>query len=74
MNGKLVDAGVLVVWLGAFLIVAMVHPGMANFLIAWCGAIALLWYNELVRHEPRTDAVRGPWQSTPSVVGVEDVA
>ena len=74
MNGKLVDAGVLVVWLGAFLIVAIVHPGFANFLIAWCGAIALLWYNELVRHEPKTDVLRGPWQSTPSAVAVQDVA
>ena len=74
MNGKLVDAGVLVVWLGAFLIVAMVHPGIANFLIAWCGAIALLWYNELVRHEPKTDALRGPWQSKPSLSATEHVA
>lgn len=62
MNGKLLDAGLLVVWLGTFLIVAMVHPGIANLLIAWCGAIALGWYNSLVRHDSKTDALRTPWQ------------
>jgi hypothetical protein len=62
MNGKLLDAGLVVAWLGAFLIVAMAHPGLANFLIAWLGAVALGWYNSVVRHDPRTDALRGPWQ------------
>jgi hypothetical protein len=62
MNGKLLDAGLLVVWLGAFLIVAMAHPGLANLLIAWLGAVTLGWYNNLVRHDPKTDALRGPWQ------------
>ncbi len=58
-------------WLGTFLIVAMVHPGVANLLIAWCGAIALGWYNSLVRHDAKTDALRRPWQpraATASVV------
>jgi hypothetical protein len=63
MNGKLLDAGLLVVWLGALLIVAMVHPGIANFLIAWFGAVALGWYNSLVRHDRVTDALRAPWRS-----------
>jgi hypothetical protein len=62
MIGKLLDAGLLIVWLGTFLIVAMVHPGIANFLIAWFGAIALGWYNTLVRHDTKTDALRTPWQ------------
>jgi hypothetical protein len=55
MIGKLLDAGLLIVWLGTFLIVA-------NFLIAWFGAIALGWYNTLVRHDTKTDALRTPWQ------------
>jgi hypothetical protein len=62
MNGKLLDAGLLFVWLGTFLVVAMVHPGIANFLIAWCGALALAWYNSLIRRDPATDVLRGPWQ------------
>lgn len=62
MNGKLIDTGLLVAWLGAFIIVAMTHPGLANLLIAWLGAVGLGWYNNVVRHDPRTDALRGPWQ------------
>ena len=62
MNGKLLDAGLLVVWLGTFLIVAMVHPGIANLLIAWCGAIALGWYNSIIRHDATTDELRAPWR------------
>lgn len=73
MNGKLVDAGLCVVWLGAFLIVAAVHPGIANFLIAWCGAVALLWYNEAVRHDLKTDALRAPWQPRPPMPVREQV-
>jgi hypothetical protein len=62
MNGKRLDIGLLVVWLGTFLIVAMVHPGIANFLIAWSGAIALGWYNAVIRHDRKTDALRTSWQ------------
>jgi hypothetical protein len=62
MNGKLIDAALLLVWLGAFLIVAMAHPGLANLLIAWLGAIALGWYNSVIRRDPRSDTLRGPWQ------------
>jgi hypothetical protein len=66
MNGRLLDAGLPIVWLGAFLIVAMVHPGIANLVIAWCGAIALGWYNSLIRHDSKTDALRTPWQPGPT--------
>jgi hypothetical protein len=61
-NGKLLDAGLVIVWLGTFLIVAMAYPGLANLLIAWLGAVGLGWYNVLIRHDPRTNALRGPWQ------------
>jgi hypothetical protein len=74
MNGKLLDAGLVVVWLGAFLIVAMAHPGLANFLIAWLGAVTLGWYNILVRHDPKTDALRGPWQRRATTPNNPDVA
>ncbi|WBB65336.1 hypothetical protein [Micromonospora sp. WMMD812] len=62
MNGKLIDASLVVIWLGTFLIVAMVHPGVANLLIAWGGAVLLGWYNTLVRRDPKTDALRERWQ------------
>jgi hypothetical protein len=66
MKGRLLDAGLLVVWLATFLIVGMVHPGIANLLIAWFGAIALGWYNTLIRLDSKTDALRGPWQPKPA--------
>jgi hypothetical protein len=61
MNGKMLDAGLLAVWLGAFLIVTFVHPGLAAALIAWCGAIALLWYNDVIRRDS-SGALRPRWQ------------
>jgi hypothetical protein len=34
-----------------------------NFLIALCGAIALGWYNAVIRHDAKTDELRTPWRS-----------
>jgi hypothetical protein len=56
----MLDAGLLVVWLGTFLIVPMVHPSIANLRIAWLGTIVLGWYKTLTRHDARTDELRAP--------------
>jgi hypothetical protein len=63
MNAKMLDAGLLVAWLAAFLIVAFVHPGLAAAMIAWFGAIGLLWYNDVIRHDS-SGALRPRWQPT----------
>ncbi|GAA4566926.1 hypothetical protein [Planotetraspora kaengkrachanensis] len=69
MNGRVLDALLIVVWVVAFFIVAMVHPGLANAIIAWGGAVGLLWYNSLVRHDPKDDSLRAPWRRREPVVG-----
>jgi hypothetical protein len=37
MQGRILDAGLLTVWLATFLIIAMVHPGLATAIVAWVG-------------------------------------
>ncbi len=66
MSGRLLDAVLVTVWLVAFLVVAMVHPGLANGVIAWVGAILLGYYNSLVRHDPKDDSLRPRWRTTVS--------
>jgi hypothetical protein len=63
MSGKLLDAALVTVWLAVFIVVAMVHPGLANGIIAWLGAVLLGWYNSLVRHDPKDDSLRQPWRT-----------
>ena len=62
MSGRLLDATLVTVWLAAFIVVAMVHPGLANGVIAWLGALLLGYYNSLVRHDPKDDSLRRPWR------------
>jgi hypothetical protein len=62
MQGRILDAGLLTVWLATFLIIAMVHPGLATAIVAWVGAVLLGWYNTLVRHNPDDDKLRPLWQ------------
>lgn len=61
--GKVLDVVLIAVWFIAFIVVAMVHPGVANAIIALVGAIALLWYNTLIRHNPKDDSLRPRWQT-----------
>jgi len=56
------DAALVGAWLLVFLIVAMVHPGLANLLIALLGGLGLGYYNNYVRHDPKDDSLRGPWR------------
>jgi hypothetical protein len=63
MSGRTLDATLVVVWLAAFLVVAMVHPGLANAVIAWVGAVLLGWYNSRVRHDPTDDSLRPRWRA-----------
>jgi hypothetical protein len=63
MNGKVLDVTLLVIWATVFLAVAMISPGLLNALVAWGGAVALGWYNTLVRHDPRDDSLRPRWRS-----------
>jgi hypothetical protein len=62
MRGKLIDILLFVVWGGAFLIVAMASPGIANFLIFIGGTFLMGAYNTFVRHDPQTDELREPWR------------
>jgi hypothetical protein len=63
MSGKLLDAVLVTGWLIVFLVVAMVHPGLANGVIAWVGALLLGWYNSVVRHDPKDDSLRPRWRT-----------
>jgi hypothetical protein len=62
MRGRLLDVGLLAVWLATFIIVAMVHPDLANAIVAWVGAMLLGWYNtRLSRSMPqRVPMLAGP--------------
>ena len=62
MRGRTLDILLFVFWAALFLTVAMVHPGIANFLIAVVGAFIMGAYNTFVRHEPATDHLREPWR------------
>lgn len=64
MSGRLRDATFVSAWLVAFVVVAMVHPGLANAVIAWMGAMSLGYYNSLVRHNPKDDSLRPAWRRT----------
>lgn len=62
MNGKTIDAilvGIVVVMFFGF---AVFHPGVANLLIAYFGAVSLGYYNSLIRHDPKDDSMRPRWQ------------
>jgi hypothetical protein len=62
MSGRRLDVVLVTVWLAAFFVVAMAHPGVANLIIALGGALLLGWYNTLVRHDPKDDSLRSFWQ------------
>ncbi|MEU7875880.1 hypothetical protein [Dactylosporangium sp. NPDC049140] len=62
--GRILDAVLIAVWLTAFIVVAMVHPGVANAIIAVVGALLLGWYNTLIRHDPKDDSLRPRWQAS----------
>ena len=62
MSGKVLDVVLVAGWLAAFIVVAMVHPGLVNGIIAWVGLVLLGWYNTLVRHDPRDDSLRPRWR------------
>jgi hypothetical protein len=63
MKGLAFDAGLVVALLVAFFVVAGVHPGLANGLIAVLGLIGLGWYDAVVRHD-RSGSLRPAWQLT----------
>jgi hypothetical protein len=65
MRGRTVDILLFVVWGALFLTMAIVHPGIANLLIALLGAFAMGAYNTFVRHDPVTDQLREPWRTSP---------
>lgn len=62
MNGKRLDVTLLLSFYVIFFAVAMIHPGVTNLVIALVGGLLLGYYNSLVRHDPKTDALREPWR------------
>lgn len=62
MKGRILDAILVIGWLAAIIVVAIVHPGLANLLIAVLGAIGLGWYDAVIRRDPKRDELRGPWR------------
>ncbi|MEV1176724.1 hypothetical protein [Nonomuraea sp. NPDC049784] len=61
MSGRTLDLVILGTWAVVFVIVSLVVPGIANLIVAWVGGVALLWYNELVRHDPKDDSLHPRW-------------
>ncbi|WP_431934391.1 hypothetical protein [Nonomuraea jabiensis] len=61
MNGRTLDLLILSAWALVFVIVSLVVPGIANLIVAWVGGIALLWYDDLVRHDPQDGSPRPRW-------------
>ncbi|MFI5784028.1 hypothetical protein [Nocardia sp. NPDC051570] len=55
MRGKVFDVVLVTAWAVAFFIVAMVHPGIWNAVIAWGGLVVLGYYNSFVRHDRRLE-------------------
>jgi hypothetical protein len=74
MNGKVLDAALIAVFLIVFFGFAIFHPGLGNAIVAWVGLVGLGYYNSFVRHAPSRDAgepsdqtryrntLRAPWQ------------
>ncbi|MFI7131628.1 hypothetical protein ACIBQ1_38540 [Nonomuraea sp. NPDC050153] len=58
MNGRTLDLVILGTWAVVFVIVSLVVPGIANLIVAWTGGVALLWYDDLVRHNPADGSLR----------------
>ncbi|RJO74924.1 hypothetical protein D5S18_16055 [Nocardia panacis] len=58
MNGKILDIALWALSAVVWLAVATTHPGIANLLIAYFGAVALGYYNSYVRHNPTTNTLR----------------
>ena len=67
MKGRMLDIALVTSWVVSFFVVAMVHPGVANFVIAWGGAIGLGWYNAAVRHTMKDYTLRAPWRRATDV-------
>ncbi|WP_405135805.1 hypothetical protein [Nocardia sp. NBC_01388] len=60
MNGKILDFAVVGAVVVTFFAFAIFHPGVANLLVGWFGALALGYYSVYVRHDPTlVNATRG---------------
>ncbi|MFD6355103.1 hypothetical protein KHQ06_17115 [Nocardia tengchongensis] len=60
MNGKILDCAAVAAVVATFFAFAIFHPGIANLLVAWFGAVTLGYYNVYVRHDPKlVAATRG---------------
>jgi len=62
VKGRVLDIALVTIWVVSFFVVAMVHPSVANLVIAWGGAVGLGWYNAAVRHTMKDYTLRGPWR------------
>jgi arginine exporter protein ArgO len=67
MKGRILDIVLVASWVVSFFVVAMVRPGVVNFVIAWGGALTLGWYNAAVRHTMKDYALRAPWRRAATV-------
>jgi hypothetical protein len=61
MRGRTLDLLLLGAWAVVFVIVSLTVPGIANLVVAWVGGVALIWYDDLVRHDPKGDSLRPRW-------------
>lgn len=52
MKGKVLDWTLIVAVAAVFFVVAAVHPGVWNLVVAWVGVMGLGYYNSFVRHDP----------------------
>ncbi|WP_203922797.1 hypothetical protein [Rugosimonospora africana] len=57
----MLDIALVAIWVVSFFVVAVVHPSVANLVIALGGAIALGWYDATVRHTLKGYRLRARW-------------
>lgn len=62
VNGKVLDAALMVALAAGFLVFAIFDPGLGNMLVAVFGLLGLGYYNSLIRHDPKDDSLRQAWR------------
>jgi hypothetical protein len=47
-------------WAALILVVSLTIPGVTNLIVTWVGGVALLWYDDTVRHDS-SGVLRSRW-------------
>jgi len=65
MSGRTLDVVLIGTWAFLILTVSLIIPGIANLIVTWVGGVALLWYDDRVRHDS-SGALRSRWVASTS--------